>query len=208
MSLLNSYFVVTGSRSSFFQIYWIHIESFQTSFISKIFKKKYISEPESVFSLMASDLTPPCIALKWTVSPDSGADAYLIQYYNSEQETNSSKTTVSSLSTSAQLCEGIVAGTSLIFSVQAKKNDILSEPTVIEHTIKPLSPADFRVGVLWTKIAKLTLAVKSTPFILLIKFYHKTSLSVNKTSTRKSRGYIVSNFKVKILWYYLNRIQK
>ncbi|PAV90119.1 hypothetical protein WR25_13324 isoform C [Diploscapter pachys] len=125
--------------------YAVRVTSVRGELKSKPWISTVTTKPESVFSLMANDLTPPCIALKWTVSPDSGADAYLIQYYDSEQEANNSKTTVSSLSTSAQLCEGIVAGTSLIFSVQAKKNDILSEPTVIEHTIKPLSPTDFRV---------------------------------------------------------------
>ncbi|KIH47518.1 fibronectin type III domain protein [Ancylostoma duodenale] len=103
------------------------------------------SVPSAVSTLSVSENGTSCLEVEWSLSPNSGADSFILRYAQLHSVSNNS-VTLPEKDRSIHLCDGIQPGTVYVISVVVKKRNSLSEEKVVTYAVRPLSPVDFQIS--------------------------------------------------------------
>ncbi|KAK5975850.1 hypothetical protein GCK32_016762, partial [Trichostrongylus colubriformis] len=122
--------------------YSVEVVGVKSGLKSRPWSTTLSTKPSAVSSLQLAE-NGSCLSVDWEVSPNSGADSFLIRYRPQIASLNLS-VTLPGEDRSVHLCDGIVPGTVYAVGVAAKKGKSLSEETIKTYTVRPSSPLDFR----------------------------------------------------------------
>ncbi|PIO75344.1 fibronectin type III domain protein [Teladorsagia circumcincta] len=123
--------------------YAVQVVGVKSGLKSRPWSTTISTKPSAVTSLQVAE-NGSCLAVDWEVSPNSGADSFLIRYRQQSANSNLS-VTLPGEDRSVHLCDGIVPGTVYLIGVAAKKGKSTSEETIKSYTVRPSSPTDFRI---------------------------------------------------------------
>ncbi|RCN33711.1 fibronectin type III domain protein [Ancylostoma caninum] len=104
-----------------------------------------IPVPSAVSTVSVSENGTSCLEVEWSLSPNSGADSFILRYAQLHSVSNNS-VTLPETDRSIHLCDGIVPGTVYVISVAVKKRNSLSEEKVVTYAVRPMPPVDFQVS--------------------------------------------------------------